>query len=77
MRERVVQLALPIIAATDESEDLSGMRVHRDKRHLRRRYGLALLPPDGVAPRQQLVDLLGADLNGLGSGALETGVEVV
>ena len=75
MRERVVELALAVIAAADEGADFAGVRVHHHHRHLDRGRGLALLFPEGVALGEQFVDILHANLHGLGGGALQAGIE--
>ncbi len=47
----------------------------RDQRDLRLRHRLALFLPGGVAAGEKLVDVLHADLHGLGGRALEIGIE--
>ena len=70
----VVELGDAVVAASDESEDLAGVGVEGDEGDLRVVDGvgasLAL-----VQLADHLVDIFHADLDGLGGGALEFGIE--
>ncbi len=69
----VVELGDAVVAAADESEDLAGVGIEGDERDLRigDGVGASLL----VQLADQFVDVLHADLDGFGGGALEFGVE--
>jgi hypothetical protein len=68
----VVELRDAVVAAADEREDLAGVGVERDERDLRiGDVGVALL----VQFADELVDVLHADVDGFGGGALQFGIE--
>ncbi len=72
----MVELRDAVVAAADEREDLAGVRVERDERDLRIGDGAGLLTFGGLVQlADELVDVLHADFDGFGGGALELGVE--
>ncbi len=72
IRDGVIELRDSVVAASDEGEDLAGVRVERDEGDLRVRdvCFIAL-----VLFADHLVDVLHADIDGLRRGALQVGVE--
>jgi len=68
----VVELGDAVVAASDESENLAGVGVERNKRDLGVGDGISAL---AVLLANHFVDVSHADLDGLGGGALEFGVE--
>ena len=72
----VVELRDAVVAAADECEDLAGVRVDGDERDLRIGDGAGLFSLGGLVQlADELVDVLHADLDGFGGGALQFGVE--
>ncbi len=72
----VIELRDAVVAAADEREDLSGVGVERDEGDLRVGDGPGLFAFRCFVPlADDLVDVLHADLDGIGGGALQVGVE--
>ena len=72
----VIELRDAIVAAADQREDLAGVRVDGDERDLRIGDGAGFFALGGLVQlADELVYVLHADLDGLGGGALQFGVE--
>ncbi len=70
--DRVVELGDAVVAASDESEDLAGVRIEGDEGDLWVVDGGGAL---AVQFADHLVDIFHADLDGFGGGALEFWIE--
>ena len=72
----VVELRDAVVAAADQREDLAGVGVDGDERDLRIGDGAGLLAFGRlVLLADDVVDVVHADLDGLGGGALQIGIE--
>src|SRR5580693_2512 len=74
-RERVIELALTVIAAADEGTNFAGLRIHGHQSHLHLRHRFAFLFPEGIALGEALIHALDRDLNRVGGSPLQLRIE--